>query len=154
MPKLPYSGYDGLAYEQAELARVMRSNYDDIIGFVTTPEFRRLMEEMSSLHPNDRPQFVFDVLLNDDALAERGIHRPEGMLIQRSAFGDRRPTLFVVKKFLPEEYKDVWQNVNITFDNAFIDESVGRDPATSWRPPLPADAQAAAMAKGLPLESL
>ncbi|MBO6602034.1 hypothetical protein [Rhodophyticola sp.] len=151
---LPYTGYDGLAYDRDELARVMRATYDEIIDFVTTPEFKALMTEMSALSPVERPRFVFDVLLNDEALASRGIVAPEGLLIQRSAFGDRRPTLFVVKKFLPEEYKNVWQNVNITFDNAFVDESVGRDPETSWRVPLPADVQAAAMARGKELETV
>lgn len=149
-----YRGYDGLAYGKEELEAVMRSHYAEIIEFVTTPEFRSAMEEMTSLLPEERPNFVYDVLLNDDELAKRGIRRPNGLLIQRSAFGDRRPTLFVVKKFLPEKYKNVWQNVNITFDNAFLDESVSRDPATSWRPPLPVELQAAAMAKGMPLENI
>lgn len=75
------------------------------------------MEDLGAFHPIHRPKFVFDVLLSDDALAARGIKRPENILIQRSAFGDRRPIIFVVKRFLPEEFSNVWQNVNITFDN-------------------------------------
>lgn len=149
-----YSGYDGLSYDQAELASVMRATYDDLIDFVSTPEFGEVMKEMSALHHTQRPRFVFDVLLRDEVLARRGVHRPKDVLIQRSAFGDRRPTIFVVKKFLPEKYKDVWQNMNITFDNEFIDASIGRDPETSWRAPLSPDEQAAAIAAGQDLEEV
>jgi hypothetical protein len=90
--------YAGLAYGRAELATVMRRTYDEIIDFVTTPEFEALMEEMGRLPAVERPRFVVSVLLNDEALKNRGIVVPDGLLIQRSAFGDRRPTLFVVKK--------------------------------------------------------
>ena len=67
------------------------------------------MEDLGSLHPSHRPKFVFDVLLSDDALAARGIKRPKNILIQRSAFGGRRPIICVVKRFLPEEFSNVWQ---------------------------------------------
>lgn len=151
-PDTGYSGYDGLAYDRSELAAAMRRTYDELIDFVSTPAFGALMEEMGALHHTARPAYVFDVLLRDDVLAARGVHRPADVLIQRSAFGDRRPTIFVVKKFLPEKYKDVWQNVNITFDNAFIDASIGRDADTSWRAPLSPEAQAAAIAADQDLE--
>ncbi len=151
---LGYSGYDGLTYDRTELTAAMRRTYDELIDFVSTPEFGKIMEEIGNLHHTKRPAFVLDVLLKDDVLEARGVHRPEAVLIQRSAFGDRRPTIFVVKKFLPEKYKDVWQNVNITFDNEFIDASVGRDPATSWRAPLAPDEQAAAIAAGADPEAL
>lgn len=151
---LAYTGYDGLSYDRAELAAVMRATYNDLIDFVSTAEFGKVMEEMSGLHHTERPAFVFDVLLRDDVLAERGVYRPPEVLIQRSAFGDRRPTIFVVKKFLPERYKDVWQNMNITFDNEFIDESIARDPVTCWRAPLAPDVQAAAIAADKDLETV
>lgn len=146
--------YAHLGYDRTELAAVMRSTYDEIIDFVTTPEFKALVDEMGRLPAAERPTFVLSVLLDDDARRARGVVVPEGLLIQRSAFGDRRPTLFVVKKFLPERYSNVWQNVNVTFDNLFVDETVSRDPATCWRHPLPVDVQSEAMARGLELESL
>lgn len=146
--------YDHLAYSQAELAAMMRTHYDKIIDFVTSEPFFALMEEMSTISHLDRPAFVRDVILSDTALAARGVIVPGGILIQRSAFGDRRPTLFAVKHFLPDGFTDVWQNVNITFDNNYIDSSVQRDRETCWRPPLPADVQASAMAAGEDLESV
>ena len=93
------------------------------------------------------------MLLSDDALAACGIKWPKNILMQRSAFGDRRPTIFVVKRFLPEEFSNVWQNVNITFDNQFIDSTVKLDPDISWRKRLPISDQAAAMARGRSLGS-
>jgi hypothetical protein len=122
----------------------MRATYDDLIDFVATPKFRALMDEFGRLPSHERPAFVLSVLLNKDELARRGVHTPEGILIQRSAFGDRRPTLFCVKKYLPQKYSDVWQNVNITIDNQFADESVSRAPEIAWRQPLPVDVQAEA----------
>ena len=147
-------GYQGLSYDRPALQAAMRKAYDSLIDFVTTDAFKTLMEDLGALHPIHRPKFVFDVLLSDKALAARGIKRPENILIQRSAFGDRRPTIFVVKRFLPEEFSNVWQNVNITFDNQFIDSTVKRDPDISWRKPLPISDQAAAMARGDALEHL
>jgi hypothetical protein len=67
-------------------------------------------------------------------LAKRGVERPPDLLIQRSAFGDRRPTLFCVKKWLPPDM--FWENVNITFDNEFDDNAIPRD-ESAWRAPVP-----------------
>ena len=75
------------------------------------------------------------------AQKERGLDVPDGVLIQTSAFGDRRPTLFAVKKFLPKKFHGAWENVNWTFSNEYVDEKVTRDPDASWRPPLPIDLQ-------------
>ncbi|MDA9795083.1 hypothetical protein N9C22_02340 [Paracoccaceae bacterium] len=132
----------------------MRNACNSLIDFITTDAFKTLMEDLGALHPRHRPKFVFDVLLSDDALAARSIKRPKNILIQRSAFGDRRPTIFVVKRFFPEEFSNGWQNVNITFDNQFIDSTIKRDPDISWRKPLPISDQAAAMARGDALEHL
>ena len=41
---------------------------------------------------------------NEAERAARGFTVPEGILIQASAFGDRRPTLFAVKKFLLKKF--------------------------------------------------
>ena len=146
--------YDALSYSREELGSVMRETYDELIDFVTTLEFKHIMTELTELSAAKRPAFVLDVLLNQEELVARGITVPSGILIQRSAFGDRRPTLFVVKKFLPEEFSDVWQNVNITIDNEFLDAAVSRDPETCWRPPLDVDLQSQAMASDVDLETL
>lgn len=144
--------YSHLAYSQADLQQVMREHYAKIIDFVTSPPFRALMLEMSAMSHLERPGFVAEVLLDDAELARRGVTVPEGILIQRSAFGDRRPTLFAVKHFLPDGFNDVWQNVNITFDNEYLDADVPRTRDVCWRPPLTPAQQALAMARDLPLE--
>jgi hypothetical protein len=146
--------YQHLRYGQQELAHVMRKTYDDLIAFVTTREFKSIMDELSEVGSQERPAFVLSVLLDKEELSRRGVHVPEGILIQRSAFGDRRPTLFCVKKYLPKEYSDVWQNVNLTFDERFSDDSVSRAPEIAWRPPLPVHFQAQAMANGESLENV
>jgi hypothetical protein len=146
--------YPNLAYSRAELQAVMRAHYDKIIDFITSEPFKALMVEMSSLSHLERAKFVQDVLLDKSELKRRDVHVPDGILIQRSAFGDRRPTLFAVKHFLPENYSDVWQNVNITFDNEYLDGEISRNRETCWRPPLPPDIQAQAMLDGVDLETV
>jgi hypothetical protein len=146
--------YSKLSFSREELCSVMRQAYDALIDFVTTMEFGQVYEELQELAPHERPGFVVSVLLNPDELARRGIRVPERILIQRSAFGGRRPTLFCVKKLLPAKYSNVWQNVNITFDNEFADDSVSRVPEIAWRPPLAVDYQAQAMASGKDLQTL
>ncbi len=152
--ELEIAPYPQLSYTHEELKEVMREHYDKIIDFVTSAPFGRVMEDLSDLPSAERPAFVHDVLLADDVLKARGAEVPKGILIQRSAFGDRRPTLFAVKHFLPEKYTDVWQNVNITFDNEYLDESISRDRETCWRAPLSPDQQAELMRKGKDLESV
>lgn len=146
--------YDHLAYSRAELTDAMREGYAILIDFVMTPDFQSVLDEMRGLPPVQRPGFVVDVLLDADALAERGVVVPDGIMIQRSAFGDRRPTLFAVKRWLPERFKDVWENVNLTFDNEYPDEAVSREAEVAWRAPLPIGFQAQKMADGAPLETV
>lgn len=141
-------------YSREELAAVMRAGYDTLIDFVSTPEFQALMTEFGALSPVERPRFVVDVVLDDEALAARGIVVPHGVLIQRSSFGDRRPTLFCVKTFLPDGYRDIWENVNLTFDNAFAGDSISREPEIAWRAPLPVDLAARVLAEGGDLEQV
>jgi hypothetical protein len=152
--KTRVANYEGFDFGQAELTAVMRRTYDDIIAFVTTPEFKALHAEMMSLAPKDRPTFVAKVLLDSDELTRRNIAVPEGILIQTSAFGDRRPTLFVVKKLLPNKYSGPWENLNLTFDNEYADEDVSRSPEKAWRPPLPVALQNALIASNADLESV
>jgi hypothetical protein len=146
--------YPGLDFSREELSAAMREAYDDLIDFVTSPAFKATCLELMSSPRQQRPAFVAKVILLPEELAKRGVHIPDGILIQTSAFGDRRPTLFVVKKFLPPKFHRVWENVNITFDNEFADDEVSRDPRACWRPPLPVAVQNAALAAGIDLESL
>jgi hypothetical protein len=136
-----------------DLREVMRSNYDDLINFVVSEPFKSIIEEMYSLPLNDRPNFVQSKILNEKYLNERDVIVPEGILIQRSSFGDRRPTLFVVKKYLPKEYQVVWENVNITFDQTHENEKILRD-ASAWRKPLPFQVQSALQCLGMSVEEL
>jgi hypothetical protein len=146
--------YPGLDFGPEELARVMRETYDQLIDFATTPAFRALHSELMKLPEHQRYAFVLGVILSPEERKKRGVETPEGILFQTSAFGDRRPTLFVIKKFLPERYHTAWENLNITFDNPYDDEAVSRVPEMAWRPPLPVALQGAAMSCGIDLDSL
>ena len=117
------SNYHALDFDREELSLAMRKAYDDIIEFITTPEFQAIHRELMSLQIKYRPAYVAKIILDRDELLARGLVVPEGILIQASAFGDRRPTLFAVKKFLPKKFHKAWENVNWTFSNEFdIDE--------------------------------
>ncbi|MGO7045461.1 hypothetical protein ACCT07_36750 [Rhizobium johnstonii] len=140
------SNYSQLAYGPDELQRTMREHYDKLIAFVVTPQFRTIIDELFALETSSRPAYVQRVLLDKEELRKRDIVVPDGILIQRSAFGDRRPTLFAVKHFLPDGFNDVWENVNLTFDNEYRDTDVSRAKQDCWRPPLSPDEQAAQLA--------
>jgi hypothetical protein len=146
--------YEGLDFDRDELSAVMKRNYEDILNFITKPVFQSLFSEMMDLPPTERPKYVYKVWLDPIELKNRGLDVPEGILIQTSAFGDRRPTLFVVKKFLPDKYHRAWENVNWTFNNAFNDEDVPYDPESSWRLPLSVSAQNALIIKDIDLQSM
>ncbi|WP_299844903.1 hypothetical protein [uncultured Jannaschia sp.] len=133
--------YQGLDFDRNELREAMRSAYADLLDFITIDAFQKVFYECMKLHDSERPRFVSQVLLNEVELTSRGVKVPDGILIQRSAFGDRRPTLFVVKKFLPEKFHKAWENVNWTFNNDFREEDVPNDPESSWRLPLRVDVQ-------------
>lgn len=125
-----------------DLQEKMWEYYMDLVDFFFTDEFQAVYEEMNSLPETERPQYINDVLLNEEVLKERGIDVPEEILIQRSSFGDRRPTLFCLKKYLPEEYQDlfVWQNVNLTFDNDHESWPIA-DGENAWNKPINVDLQ-------------
>ncbi len=146
--------YDGLDFDRAELSAIMTEYYSDIIAYITQPGFQRTFGEMMDLAPEDRPAFVDRVWLDPDERMRRGIRHIEGILVQTSAFGDRRPTLFVVKKFLPEKYHVAWENVNWTFNNEFREEDVPTDPESAWRVPLAVAAQNALIAGRIDLQSV
>ncbi|MGH8903393.1 MAG: hypothetical protein ACRDYA_17405 [Egibacteraceae bacterium] len=86
-----------------------------LIDYVNTPSVRSLLGEFWGLPKGERAQFVLDVLLNVDALRERDVVVPPDIIFQRSAFGDNRPTLFCMTKYLPDGIG--WKKVTITFDN-------------------------------------
>ena len=106
----PADTYLGLAYGKSELAAAMRQTYDELIAFVTEPAFQVVYKELRELPTTERPAFVNNVLLRPEELEKRAVCIPPGILIQTSAFGDRRPTLFAVKKFLPVKFHDAWEN--------------------------------------------
>lgn len=141
-------------FTQEELYRAMRDGYDDLIAFVTTPEFKAVYEEINELPEEKRPEYVRSVLLNEERLQEKGVVVPEDMVIQRSTFGDRRPTLFCVKKYIPEKFHDVWENVNITFDNTYDDDEVPTDGESAWRKPLPVELHNLLLTSDIDLEGI
>jgi hypothetical protein len=145
--------YPKLDFDRDELSQAMREGYDDLIEFITRPAFQAIYAELMALPAKDRPGFVSSVLLNSDELAARGLDVPDGILIQTSAFGDRRPTLFAVKKFLPKKFHKAWENVNWTFSNDFDLDDIRKDAENSWRPPLPVSLQNALMSSERDLES-
>ena len=87
--------YDGLGYSQAELTDVMRATYDELIEVAASAPFKSLMDELGALPAPERPDFVLRVILDESQREERGLVLPDGVLVQRSAFGARRPTLSV-----------------------------------------------------------
>lgn len=93
-----------------------RNGLEAIRDFITTDEFVSLLGELYDFPPEDRDNFVRTVLLNTDELGKRGIHTPDGIKIQRSQFGDHRPTIFCVTKLM----SDGVRKVTYTFDNDSI----------------------------------
>lgn len=134
-----------------DLYQVMRSTYDELIEFVVNEPFFGLVTELYTLPNEQRPSYVKNILLNPDELKSRSVIVPEGILIQRSAFGDRRPTLFVVKKYLPDGYRVAWENVNLTFDQDYDSSIIKRD-ESAWVKPLPFALQSALQALGISTE--
>jgi len=149
----PTDHYANLSFGRNELTAAMRSTYDELIAFVSQPAFRTVYAEMLGLPASERPTFVNRVLLDRDELERRGVTIPPGVLVQTSAFGDRRPTLFAVKKFLPEKFHAAWENVNLTFDNEYEDHEVSRDPKMAWRKPLPVTFQNSLIASNANLDA-
>jgi hypothetical protein len=94
---------------------VVRETLQDVIRFVCAPEFQSVVEELYGLPREERARFVESVLLNEGELKSRGIVTPEGLIVQRSVFGDGRPTLFCVSKLLPAGY--LWHKATVTFDS-------------------------------------
>lgn len=140
-----------MTYEAAALRRAqeaMREGYDRLIAFAGTPEFQALVQELFALPKRERPGFVKRVVLSDRERRKRGLRTPEGVMFQRSSFGDRRPTLFCIKTWLPKGLAVPWQNVNVTVDDVYDDGDVPRD-GRAWRVALDFDQQAEMLARGM-----
>jgi hypothetical protein len=100
---------------------VIRESVHKIGQFVCRPEFQALVDELFSLDEKARPNFVLNVILNEEERRSRGIVVPDGMIIQRSTFADNRPTLFCITQRVP--LARPWDKVTITFDNPLPDKS-------------------------------
>jgi len=113
--------------DSAVLAEWVRAGLTEIGEFVTLPEFRGVLDELEATAYEERPSFVQRVLLQPSELEARGVYTPEDMTIQRSSFGDNRPTLFCVSKMLPDQKR----KVTITFDNDMISSEQAEEPMGS-----------------------
>lgn len=100
---------------EAAIGRAVRSALEEVREFIVTQPFHSMLDELWSLPPSERPAFVDRVILNRRERERRGVHVPADLVIQRSTFGDARPTLFCVTKKLPREA--LWHKVTFTFDN-------------------------------------
>lgn len=93
-----------------------RAGLEAIRDFITRDEFIRVLGELYDHAPEDRDAFVRTVLLDPTALRRRGIEVPDGIKLQRSQFGDHRPTIFCVTKLM----SDGVRKVTYTFDNESV----------------------------------
>lgn len=89
----------------------------DIRDYITTDAFIAMLGELYDLPPEERDEFVRSELLDVEHLATRGILPPAQIKVQRSQFGDHRPTIFCVTRLLSDEVR----KVTYTFDG----ESLG-----------------------------
>lgn len=98
------------------IGRQARAALEDIQEYVLSAPFQRLLGDLWSLPPDQRDQFVRQVLLAPEALAARGATPPDAITIQRSSFADGRPTVFCVTKLLPDGVR----KMTMTFDNEMV----------------------------------
>jgi hypothetical protein len=101
--------------EVEAIRAVIRDAVKRIGQLVCRSEFQAMLTELFALEERDRPSFVLRVILNEDERKKRGVIVPDRMVIQRSTFADKRPTLFCVTQLVPLAYP--WDKVTITFDN-------------------------------------
>jgi hypothetical protein len=98
-----------------ELTRWMADGLRAIAEYTSSERFRRMYDAMEGMSFEAKCHFVRTVLLNPAELERRGLTPPAGVRIQRSEFGDRRPTVFCVTQALPEGAQ--WKRMTITFDH-------------------------------------
>jgi len=99
----------------ADFERALKGSFDELTDFVGGAEFQQLVADLYALPLGERARFVERVVIDMDELRSRGIVPPDGIVVQRSAFADSRPTLFCVTKKLPAGHG--WQKITVTFDN-------------------------------------
>lgn len=97
------------------LAQHIEQGLRELEQFASTAEFCALLDELWAVPLEQRADFVTDVILNPHERDKRGIRVPDGIVLQRSAFRDDRPTLFCMVRYIPEGLE--WSKVTITFDN-------------------------------------
>jgi hypothetical protein len=124
----------------------MFAGYKRLFEVTESTPFRHLVAELYDKPLAERPEFVSSIILDELERQKRAVFIPDDILVLRSAFGDRRPTLFCLKKYLPVELHRYWQNVNVTFDNPSQEEVSER---LAWRKPLNAGVQAAVIMQGI-----
>jgi hypothetical protein len=90
-----------------EFIEDMRNSLLDIFNFVNNDSFQALLSDLYNTPLQEQPSFVAKILLNPKELEKRQIQVPSDLIIQRSTFGDGRPTLFCVTKHLKQEGKKV-----------------------------------------------
>jgi hypothetical protein len=96
-----------------DLARWMADSLEVIGHYTSTSAFQHMYAELRTMSPAEQVSFVHDVLLDPNELERRGLTPPDGIVIQRSEFGDQRFTAFCVAKALPEGTR--WHRVTVTF---------------------------------------
>ena len=104
-----------MSVDQITLVQRIKESLEEIFGFVSTPQFQSVLNDIRLLEADERASFVESILLNRNKLKERGIHIPSGTSIQRSYFLDNRPTLFCVSQRIDDV--TAWHKVTITYDN-------------------------------------
>jgi hypothetical protein len=93
----------------------VKRGLEDIREFVSTDEVLNLLDHVYGLPMDDRDEFVRTVVLDEAVLAEKwGIVPPPGIKLQRSQFGDGRPTIFCVVRVLADGIR----KVTFTFDSS------------------------------------
>lgn len=92
----------------------VRAGLEEIRDFITQEEFISVLIDLYDRAPEDRDQFVRETLLDENEMRRRGIVAPDDIKIQRSQFGDQRPTIFCVTKLM----SDGVRKVTYTFDNS------------------------------------
>jgi hypothetical protein len=101
--------------EPNELKTDICDSIMEIGRFIYTDEFQSLLSEFKDTPKGLRSDFINKIVFNKKELKKRKVFVPPGMAIQKSTFGDGRPTLFCVTKYL----KDKKRKVTITFDEGW-----------------------------------
>lgn len=125
---VPYKNLSRIDYPQVEEdGRMPPLTRDAIRGeakeallaireYITTDAFVAMLTELYELDPERRDEFVRTELLDPARLKARNIEPPPGVKVQRSQFGDDRPTVFCVTKLMSDRVR----KVTYTFDSGMF----------------------------------